>query len=106
MNLRRNTEMKNKYFDQTLERVCDYWGVTQDDLFSRKKAIPIPSARHSLFYLLHRQGFGIPMIATLAKTRMGRPTANARIKYGIEKGYLLSENKIHEELFAPPVEAG
>ena len=106
MNLKRNTEMKNKYFDQALERVCDYWGVTQDDLFGRKKSTPIPSARHSLFYLLHRQGFEIPMIATLAKTHMGRPTSNARIRYGIEKGAILSEKKIHEQLFAPTVEAG
>ena len=106
MNLKRNTEMKNKYFDQALERVCEYWGVTKDDLFSKKKAIPIPSARHSLFYLLHRQGFDVRMIAVLVKTHMGRETSNARIWSGIEKGSLLSENKIHEELFAPPVEAG
>ena len=106
MNLKRNTEMKNKYFDQALERVCDYWGVSKDDLFGRKKSTPIPSARHSLFYLLYREGFDVPMIGTLVQTYMGRETSGARVRYGIKKGADLSEKKIHEQLFSPTVEAG
>ena len=41
-----------------IEFVCMEYDVTEEDLKSKNKAVPLPDARHLIFYQAHKNGYG------------------------------------------------
>lgn len=47
--------MKKEVFEEYVDKVTDHFGISQEQLFAKKKDKPIVDARHVLFYLCHKR---------------------------------------------------
>lgn len=80
-------QQKRPYDEQLVEQVeqiiCKYFNTTLEEIKGYKKESPLPTARYSLFYLLHdRYGLSISQIA-LRYSRTSRVVfrANAQMRH-------------------------
>ena len=54
--------MKRDIFDQYADRVCEVFGVTKEDVFSKKKTAKVTDAKKMLYYLCNRRRISITNI--------------------------------------------
>lgn len=84
--------MKHIIFDKYVDKVCNTYRVSREDLFSTSREYNIVTARQVLFYLSYKRGIIINEIMRLMKER-GRDIRYPAIRNGIDK----VQNALHDD---------
>lgn len=97
-------QMKREIFYQYVDKLCELFGITRDDLVSTNKRGDLSDARHLLYYLCSERQISISNILKYL-SEIGMKTSHSTIQYGIkmvsekvksDKDYVQVINKIEK----------
>ena len=75
-------KIKKEVFNAYVKQVCEKFGVSEEELFSKTKKRDITIARHFLIYLCYKRYMRLSKIQEFLKER-GYDTKHQPIKYAI-----------------------
>jgi chromosomal replication initiation ATPase DnaA len=84
--------MKQDIFNQYVKKVCDRFGITELDLFSKTKKRDVTDARHLLYHLCLSRNIQIHYIQKFLRDK-GYEVAHTSIIYGANS----VKNKVSED---------
>jgi chromosomal replication initiation ATPase DnaA len=76
-------QMKREIFNQYVDKLCELFGITRDDLISTSKRGDLSDARHMLYYLCSKRQISVSNILKYL-LEMGLKTSHSTISYGIQ----------------------